>query len=253
MIDAAGDAGVALGVDHTLRYHPEMCRLKQEYDDGRLGHVPLCHLARINSGPFETPPATSPLGDWQFDPEATGGGALMDLGIHLFDLLEWLFGGIEVRHAVLDRQFDLEYEDTAAVTLQSVETGTIGTVHCGFYQWEEPPDVNLRARLDGVAATIESTDFVPGFYQHAGTSALANVARRLSGSDPEYFEPTYYYRAHFEALEAFADAVAAGREPPVDGTDGRRAIELVEAAYRVAGTDPPEREAVAGHPSGDRP
>lgn len=246
IIAAADDAGVALGVDHTLRYQSDVRALKAAYDDGRIGAVPLCHLARINSGPFDSPPAESPLPEWQLDPEATGGGAVMDLGVHLFDLLEWLFGDITVRHVELERQLHLDYEDTAAVVLKSSVTGTLATVHCGFYQWEEPPDVNMRLRLDGVTETIDRAEFVPEFYRHAGAAALRNAGKRLIGNDPDYFEPTYYYRAHFEALQAFLDAVAAGQDPPVDGADGLRAIELVEETYRMAEHDGIKRDQKTG-------
>ena len=234
LIEAAAAADVSIGVDHTLRYQSEMQAVKAAYDSGTAGSVPMAHVSRINSGPFEPPPASEPVPDWPLDPDAVGGGAVMDLGVHLFDLLEWLFGEMEVCHAELGRQLGLDYEDTAAIVLRSGETGTIATVHCGYYQWEEPPDVNMRVRLDGVAKTIESADYVPNFFLHAGKSALENLGKRLVGEDPSYFEPTYYYRAHFETLEAFVDAVHEGREPPASGFDGLRAIELVEETYRVA-------------------
>lgn len=234
MLEYADSVGIQVGVDHTLRYHPEMRRLKEHYDGGGLGHVPFCHLSRANSGPFESPPATEPVPGWQLDPELAGGGALMDLGIHLFDLLEWFFGGVEVRHAELAHELNLDYEDTAAITLQSAKTGTLASVHCGFYQWEEPPDVNLNFRLNGVAGSLESSDFVPNFYVHAGMSALRNVVRRVSGREPTYYGPTYYYQAHFEALAAFIDVVRTGGEPPVGGREGLQALELVEQAYDLA-------------------
>lgn len=237
MVDAADGADVALGVDHTLRYQPEMRQLKEAYDEGRLGHVPLCHLARINNGPFEGPPAAKPVPEWPLDPNATGGGAVMDLGVHLFDFLEWVFGDMEVRHAALDRQLDIDYEDTAAVTLRSAETGTLATTHCGFYQWEEPPAVNMQVRLEGVADSVANADFVPDFYRHAGRSALANLGKRLLGREPDYFEPTYYYRAHFEALRDFVRSVHEGRDVPVSGVDGLRTLRLVAETYRLAGAD----------------
>lgn len=242
MIDAADEADVHLGVDHTLRYQPEMRELKAAYDSGRVGAVPLCHLARINNGPFEQPPETDRVPDWPLDAEATGGGAVMDLGVHLFDFLEWVFGDMSVRHAELGSQLELEYEDTALVVLRSEATGTLASAHCGFYQWEEPPAVNMQVRLDGVAESVSSAERVPDFYRHAGKSALENVARRLLGKDPEYFQPTYYYRAHFEALQAFVEAIRDGREPPVSGGDGKRAIELVEETYAAAEVDGPEHQ-----------
>ncbi|WP_255196464.1 Gfo/Idh/MocA family protein [Halorarius litoreus] len=235
MIEVADDAGVWLGVDHTLRYQSEMTTVKSAYDAGRIGHVPLCHVARINSGPFDPPPPTDAVPEWPLDPQATGGGAVMDLGVHLFDLLEWLFGEMEICHAELDRQLDVDYETSASIMLRSSTTGTVATMHCGFYQWETPPEVNMRVVLDGVADTIESTDYVPDFYRHVGTAALKNIAKRLVGSDPDYFEPTYYYRAHYRALRDFLDAVLADRAPPVGGAEGLRTLELVEEAYRCAG------------------
>lgn len=248
MVETAESAGVSIGVDHTLRYHPEMRTLKERYDDGTLGHVPLCFISRINNGPFDSPPPNEPIPDWQLNADLTGGGALIDLGVHLFDLLEWFFGSMEVRHAELDRQLNLDYEDTAAVTLQSTETGTTASLHCGFYQWENPPEVNLNFRLDGVAETAESSSFVPNFYANAGRAALTNVAKRLTGTDPDYYGPTYYYQAHFDALRDFVLAIRAGADPPVSGHEGLRVLELVEQAYRQDEIDDGHAD-VEGHTS----
>lgn len=234
VVDAADRAGVRVGVDHTLRYYPEMRALKRRYDDGRLGHVPLAHLVRVNAGPFETPPPTGDVPDWQLDPAQTGGGAVMDLGVHLLDLLEWLFGEMTVVDAVLDRQLDLPYEDTALLTLRSEATGTLASVHCGFYHWEEPPDVTLRCRLEGIADTADSTDFAPNFHVNAARSALTNTVRRATGGTPEYFGPTYHYRAHYEALAGFVEAVGDGEDPPVGEAEALRSLRLVEAAYDAA-------------------
>lgn len=250
MVEAGRRAGVSIGVDHTLRYHEEMRRAKDEFEAGALGHVPLSVLSRVNTGPFEPPPATEPVSGWALDPGATGGGAVLDLGVHLFDLLEWFFGRMEVRHAELERQLDLPYEDTASVVLKSASTGTIAVVNCGFFQWEEPPEINLSFRLDGIARALDTSAFVPdNFPAYAARSALGNVGRALRGREPRYFAPTYYYRAHYRALEAFVDAVREGRPPPVTGADGRRTIELTETVYATA-DEPPRVEATpAGDPS----
>ena len=239
MVDIAREAGVALGVDHTIRYQPGIRRMKSEYDAGHIGHVPLATISRINNGPFSAPPAERSLPGWQFDPSATGGGALMDLGVHLFDVLEWFFGDLSVEHATMDRQLDLEFEDTASVVVRATETGTTATLNCGFFQWEEPPNVNMRFQLDGVADSLENSSFAPSsFPVHAAKSASKNVLKRLRGDDPDYFGPTYYYRAHYDALGAFCEASAAGEEPPVNGETGRRMVGLVEDAYAAADFDP---------------
>lgn len=234
MVDAADRAGVRLGVDHTIRYQPEIRRIKEQYDEGTIGHVPTSSIWRINNGPFTPPPADGAAADWQLDPSATGGGALMDLGVHLFDVLEWFFGELSVEHATFDRTLDLPYEDAATVVVSS-EAGTTATLTCGFFQWESPPEVTGGMRLDGVADSLSSEEFVPDhFTGYAARAALENLTRRLGGETPEYFKPTYYYQAHYHALTDFLDAVREDREPPVTGADGARMVELVAEAYDLA-------------------
>lgn len=242
ILDAAEEAGVAIGVDHTLRYQPDIRTLKETYDDGSLGHVPIAYASRVNSGPFEAPPSSSGVPAWKIDPVATGGGATIGLGIHLLDVLEWIFGDLEVRHAELSRQLELEYEDTASVVLESGRTGTTAIMNCGYFQWENPPDANMTVRLDGVTGTVHNEEYVPNFYLNAARSALVNAAKRIVGKDPDYYRPSYYYQAHFSALAEFLDASADGRTPPVSGEDGLRALELVEEAYEVADFAPQRYE-----------
>lgn len=239
ILDAADREGVAVGADHTLRYMPAMRELKRRYDTGAFGHVPLCRATRVNDGPFGSPPNGERPADWHLDPEATGGGALVDLGIHLFDALRWFFGDLSVEHASLGRQLNLPYEDTATVVV-SAESGTTATVNCGFFQREEPDDVNFGFELDGVAGVGRRADHAPDSQlRHAARTALGNAARRLAGRSPRTFAPTYFYRAHFEALRSFVRAVRVGERPPVSGADGLRAVELVEEAYETAGGLPP--------------
>lgn len=236
MLAAAAEHDVFLGVDHTIRYQREFQKLKERYDSGELGHVPLSTITRINDGPFSPPPATERIPEWQLDADHPGSGVVFDLGTHLFDVLEWFFGEMEVRHAATGNQLDLPYEDTATVTLESGETGTFATMHVGYFQWERPPEVNTEFRLEGVTKTAEATEHVPKqFTAHAAKSALENVGKRLAGREVDVFEPTYYYQAHYDALTAFVDAVRDGETPPVDGEAGRRAVELVLEVHRMAG------------------
>ena len=43
--------------------------------------------------------------------------------------------------------------------------------------------------------------------------------------------PTDLQQMMSKFVEEFAEAVLAGKEPPVTGEDGRRALEIVVAAY----------------------
>ncbi|MEY7849675.1 Gfo/Idh/MocA family protein [Natrarchaeobius sp. A-rgal3] len=235
MLEAATDAGIAVGVDHTLRYQPDVVGVKEAYEDGRVGHVPYASITRLNDGALGRPPATDAPPEWPLDANAAGGGSLLELGIHCFDVLEWLFGDLEVESAAIGGTLELPVEDAATVLLRAPETETTITLHCGSYQWEQLPEVNTRLRLEGVTGTIDNEEFLPeNFYASAAKSAIENVAGRLTGDEPDVFGPTFYLRAHYDALAAFFEAVRAGERPPVDGRDGKRTLELAEAAYECA-------------------
>lgn len=243
IVDAAREASVSLGVDHTIRYLPGVRRVREAYREGRVGAVPYASIARVNYGPFTRPPADGGLPGWHLDPEAAGGGTLVELGVHLLDVLEWTFGDMEVLAADVGSQLDVPVEDAATVLLRSRETDTRVTLHSGSYQWEDDAEFNMSFRLEGVSGTLDVRDHLPeSFYGHAARAAVRNVARRLRGDDPAYYAPTYYLQAYYVALREFLDAVRAGEEPPVSGRDGLRTVELAEAAYDAAGSDRPAVE-----------
>ncbi|NUB93877.1 Gfo/Idh/MocA family oxidoreductase [Haloterrigena sp. SYSU A121-1] len=235
MLETAREAGIAVGVDHTLRYQPDMVGVKDEYDEGSVGHVPYASITRLNDHPLGKPPADEAPPEWPMDPDAAGGGSLVELGVHCFDLLEWLFGDLEVRDATMGRTLDIPAEDAATVLLRAPETETTITLHCGTYQWEQLPEVNTRLRLEGVTGTVSNRDHLrDNFYAGAAKSALSNVASRFTGDEPDVFGPAFYLQAHYDALEDFCEAVRNDERPPVDGADGRRTLELAEAAYELA-------------------
>ncbi|SFT00656.1 Gfo/Idh/MocA family protein [Halostagnicola kamekurae] len=245
MLEVAADAGIRVGVDHTLRYQPDLRELKGAYDDGRVGHVPHASMVRVNDGPLGRPPVEDAPPAWPLDPDAAGGGSLMELGVHCFDYLEWTFGPLEIRDATVDSTLEVPVEDAATVLLEASETGTAITLHCGSYQWEELPEVNTNVRLEGITGTIESEEFLPtNFYGSAALSALSNVVSRVTGGEPDVYGPTFYLQAHYDALADFVEAIRAGERPPVTGEDGRRTLELVETAYGFAADDCPEAESV---------
>ena len=235
LLEAADRGGIAVGVDHTLRYQSDMRGVRNAYADGRVGHVPYASMTRLNDHPLGRPPASGEPPAWPLDPETAGGGSLFELGIHCFDLLEWLFGALEVRDAATGRSLDVPVEDAATVLLRSPETETSITLHCGTYQWEELPEVNTRLRLEGISGSIDNDEFLPDqFYASAARAAAENVAKRFTGGGPDVYAPTFYLEAHYEALADFCAAIRADERPPIDGRDGRRAIELAETAYELA-------------------
>jgi len=84
LVDAACRAGRLLGVDYSYRFTDGARALSAAVRKGELGRVFCLDTVFHN--------AYGPDKPWCFDPALAGGGALMDLGVHLIDLAFWLLG-----------------------------------------------------------------------------------------------------------------------------------------------------------------
>lgn len=92
MVAAARRADRLLGVDYSYRFTDGARELRRAVEAGELGRVFSVDTVFHN--------AYGPDKPWCFDPRLAGGGALMDLGVHLIDLVLWLLGdpGVEAVH-----------------------------------------------------------------------------------------------------------------------------------------------------------
>jgi predicted dehydrogenase len=90
IIEAARKNDCLLGVDLSYRYTQGMEALRKELNAGSIGR-PFAIEATFHN-------AYGPDKAWFYDRKLSGGGCLMDLGIHLADLILWLFDFPEVKN-----------------------------------------------------------------------------------------------------------------------------------------------------------
>jgi predicted dehydrogenase len=91
VLGAARRADRLLGVDLSYRHTAAMQAIRERVRSGELGEVFAADLTFHN--------AYGPQSAWFWDPKLAGGGCLIDLGVHLVDLLLWLFDFPEVAEA----------------------------------------------------------------------------------------------------------------------------------------------------------
>jgi predicted dehydrogenase len=84
IIRAAQAADRLLGVDFSYRFTDGMRRVHDAIASGRIGEIYACDLMFHN--------AYGPDKPWFYDPKLSGGGCVMDLGVHLVDLALWNLG-----------------------------------------------------------------------------------------------------------------------------------------------------------------
>ncbi len=88
MITACEEAGVGLFVAYYRRALPRFTTVKELLDSGRIGQLRSVSIRN------EQPAEADHVG-WRVDPEISGGGHFVDLGSHILDLLDWLFGPVD--------------------------------------------------------------------------------------------------------------------------------------------------------------
>ncbi|MDZ4135327.1 MAG: Gfo/Idh/MocA family oxidoreductase [Paracoccaceae bacterium] len=98
-VAACQTAGVVLGIGHERRFEPGMQRLKSLLDKGALGTI-LHAEAAFSHDKL----AGMPAGGWRTSKELSPGAGMTGMGIHLTDLMIWMFGPVSsVQAQIRDR------------------------------------------------------------------------------------------------------------------------------------------------------
>jgi UDP-N-acetyl-2-amino-2-deoxyglucuronate dehydrogenase len=229
LIEACDRASVKLGVFFQDRAQPDIVRLHQAVQDGRIGR-PLLASARVKwYRPLDYYGQSRWRGTWALD----GGGALMNQGIHTVDLLLWIFGPVSrVTARTKTSLHQIEVEDIAVAVLEFAN-GALGTLEATTAAY---PGYKRRVELTGTEGTLvlEHDRLIAADLRQPVDDLVAGDARdrNQSASSPVVSD----VGGHQRVLQDFIDAIQTGREPACSGREGRRSVALVEAIYTAQRT-----------------
>jgi predicted dehydrogenase len=207
VIDAARAADRLLGVDLTYRYSDALTRCRELVAGGEIGEVYAVEACFHN--------AYGPDKAWFYDPRLSGGGCVIDLGVHIVDLVRWVlaFPPAAAVDARTLHHGDRPVEDYAVATLD-LATGVVVTLACS---WNLPLG--------------KPADFRLTFYGTTGAVAVRNAGDSYTACSCELWRGTTRERLvdPYEGWEggavcAWAAQVAAG------GRYDAEIEELVETA-----------------------
>jgi len=183
VVEAARKADRLLAVDLSYRFTEGMQRIREIVQSGELGRLYAVDLVFHN--------AYGPDKSWFYDPALSGGGCVMDLGVHLVDLALWVLdfpgvakvsGSLFASGEPLGGRPD-KVEDYAVATL-GLESGAAVQLACSW---------RLQAGCDAIISAA--------FYGTQGGAALRNV----NGSFYDFTAERYRGTAR-ETLAAPPDA-----------------------------------------------
>ncbi len=226
-------AGVVVSTIFPSRFHKSAKLIKKAVEKERFGQLTLGDAyvkwfrtqAYYDSGAWR--------GTWELD----GGGALMNQAIHSVDLLLWLMGNateISAHTATLAHE-RIAVEDVATATLR-FENGALGVIEATTASF---PGSFKKIEIHGSrgCAILEEEDIVKWEFDKL-TAADKRIQKEMSGqnetgggaADPAAIG----HKAHCEQFKDVLSAIKSGKQPLIDGYEGRRSVELILAIYKSA-------------------
>jgi len=215
IISAARRTGTKLMIGYPFRFSSSFRTLKRMIQRGELGEIQIGYATHIGPGPFlHRAKGDAPLRvpSWWFKKELTGGGALMDVGIHMINLVRWYFGEISDVTSYTGYRYNLDFEDYA-ICIIKFWSGQIAIVNAGWFSQK----YEIRVDLHGTFGHASATQNPP--------STIRTATQLLIG------RPFDFYRHYLKELAYFVQCVRYDRTPLNTGEDALKDLEAISLAY----------------------
>lgn len=234
MIAAATKAGRFLAVGYNHRYFKALKRVRDVVQSGALGQ--LTHVrgyaGHTGLSEFKAP--------WMYDRAVMGGGALMDNGTHVLDLVRYIGGDFtQVYGHHANRVWNLDGVEDNALALMRSEAGVLASVEASWSEWKgyrfhvEAYGTHgmARAYYAPMMALVITLDRPGGKAKVERNFYPADIVReKLKGWQSTVIDA---FRGEFSDFIAAARAGAvSSNERIATGFDGLRAVEIAHAVYR---------------------
>jgi len=223
MIRACDENNIKLFVVKQNRFNVPVRKLRQALEDGRFGKLVLGTVRVRWCRTQDYYDQDSWRGTWAQD-----GGVFANQASHHIDLLEWIMGDVDSVFAKSSTALvDIETEDTGVAILK-FRNGAIGIVEATT----AARPVNLEGSISilGETGTVEIGGFA---VNEMKTWKFADK----QDDENEIFEkysvnpPDVYGFGHKEYYDNVIDSIVNNKRSLVDGLQGRRSLELINAFY----------------------
>ncbi len=221
--------GVKLGVGFMMRFHAYHEKMKEIVQSGKIGEV-VSARAQLTCWYPEMENC------WRQEMKLSGGGAMMDMGVHCIDLIRYITG-LEVKEAAGlagNQVFKYSVEDAGAVIMK-LENGAIAYVDANF----NIPDAAAKCKIEfygtkgsifaqGTISQVEGgeievlcTDDSLGYDANQDRNEVAPLEVNVE-----------FGNMYTKEIEAFGRAVEGVAEVPITAEDAIASQKVVEAAYK---------------------
>jgi predicted dehydrogenase len=221
MIHAAANSRGKLVQCYPCRYHPTAQAIKKECEKNSFGTI--LGISATNHGQM---PSSQGVDSWFSNKELAGGGALMDHITHVADLIFWFTGAkLKSVFAKAANFFhpEVTVEDAGMVMLE-YNNGMKASIDPS---WSRPKNFATWGDVTMTIFGTQQTAWLDMFAQNIDIQRNQNTHAIWQnwGSDMDAL-----------MLRDFIDHLKRNEQPMLSGIDGRKALEVVIAAYESCHT-----------------
>jgi predicted dehydrogenase len=217
------------GFNH--RYHHSVIEAKKLIDNNIFGRLLWVRGVYGKAG------GNKFAKNWRNNKEESGGGILIDQGIHMLDLMRFFVGDFtEIKSMVKKNYWDIPVEDNAFALMQSKD-GVMATIHSSATQWRhkfllEMSFENGYINLDGILSSTRSY----------GDETLV-IAKRQFESETFAMGKPREEKIFFDTdeswkleLDEFVECIKENKKSyNGNSKDALKVMELVEEIYKESG------------------
>ena len=222
MVTAAEENGVKLKCGFNLRHHPGIQQARNWLAEGIIGEPVFmrCCYGIGGSPDYDK--------DWRVKAEISGGGQLMDQGMHTLDLARYFLGEFNEASGFMQTGYwDIAPAEDNAFVLLKTAKGQIASIHVSWTQWRNLFSFEIfgkdgYARVEGLGGSYGVENAVLG--KREFLKPFEENIIDFRGADKSWQEE----------WREFTTAIEEGREPSGNGRDGLAAIKLAYAVYESA-------------------
>jgi predicted dehydrogenase len=227
--DIVERSGVAFMQSFPKRFDPVNHEILHLVRSEALGRITMCRIRHGHSHGLSSDFRNA----WFVDPARSGGGSLLDEGIHAADFLRWLFGEpVSVVAMTSSEALELPVEDTAIATFR-YRNGMIAEVSTSWCFTAADTSIEifgtegtiLLGGVDLASRPTRETEFMRIFRREG------QGGNWTSSATVPHFKTGVF---HEHVAWTFVSALRHREPMPVTADDGLRAFAMIEAAYRSA-------------------
>ncbi len=218
MIRVCDEQGVKLFVVKQNRFNLPVIELRKALEEGKFGKLVMGTVRVRWSRNQQYYDADSWRGTWALD-----GGVFTNQASHHIDLLEWMLGEpVSVFAKSRTALVDIETEDTGVAVI-TFANGAIGIVEATTAV--RPKDLEGSLSILGEKGSVVIGGFAVNDLQT--WNFIDNTESKTSTEIP----PNVYGFGHARYIENVCDNLQHNQKALVDGLEGRKSLELINAIY----------------------